>query len=35
MQEGPKIKVVQNALKTISILEFLKSDEVFEIGKIL
>ena len=29
---GPKIKVAQNGLKHIFLLEFLKSDEILKIG---
>ena len=32
--EAPKIKVAQNGLKHILVLEFLKSDEICEIGQI-
>ena len=31
--KGPKMKVDQNVLKHILVLEFLKSDEMIELGK--
>ena len=34
-EEGSKIKAAENVLKHILILEFLKSDEILEIGKTL